>query len=170
MEHRSRVDLIRAFLAQYQDLTRHFARRLGSAARAADAVQDTYLRLLERSLPPVRDPRAYLRVVARNVAFDHAARDRREWSVLGTPAEMADPPSPEPLPDAVLHHRRRLERLAEALNELPSACRTAFILNRMEGMDHASIAGRLGLSRSMVEKHIMRALAHCRDRLRDSDI
>ena len=29
------------------------------------------------------------------------------------------------------------------------------------------IAARLGISKSMVEKHVMKALAHCRDRMRD---
>lgn len=169
MENRSRAELIRALLAQYESLTRHLARRLGSAAHAADAVQDTYLRLMEQRLPAVRDPQSYLRVVARNVAYDHATRDRRHGSRAETPDELPDLPSADPLPDAVLHHRRRLERLAEALNDLPPACRTAFILNRMEGMDHAGIAERLGVSRSMVEKHIARALSHCRDRLRENE-
>ena len=169
MENHSRTELIRVLLAHYESLIRHFARRFGSTARAADAVQDTYLRLLEHRLSVVRDPQAYLRIVARNVAYDHATRHRRHSSRHEATSEFPDLPSADPLPDAVLHHRRRLERLAAALNDLPSACRTAFILNRMEGMDHAGIAERLGVSRSMVEKHIARALAHCRDRLREGE-
>jgi DNA-directed RNA polymerase specialized sigma24 family protein len=40
-----------------------------------------------------------------------------------------------------------------------------FLLHKFEGLSHADIATRLGISKNMVEKHIIKALAHCRDRL-----
>jgi DNA-directed RNA polymerase specialized sigma24 family protein len=38
-----------------------------------------------------------------------------------------------------------------------------FILSRLHGMANGEIAARLGISRNMVEKHIIKALIHCRN-------
>ncbi len=35
-------------------------------------------------------------------------------------------------------------------------------MNKLEGYSHPEIAERLGISISMVEKHMVRALLHCR--------
>jgi RNA polymerase sigma-70 factor (ECF subfamily) len=40
-------------------------------------------------------------------------------------------------------------------------------MNKIEGRSHREIAEQLGVSISMVEKHIIRALIHCRDLMRD---
>jgi RNA polymerase sigma-70 factor (ECF subfamily) len=42
-------------------------------------------------------------------------------------------------------------------------------MNKIEGRSHREIAERLEISVSMVEKHIMRALVHCRDLRRDDN-
>lgn len=52
-------------------LRRFFLRRLRNAADAADATQETFLRLLS-SAPngPIENPHAYLRRTAGNIAYD----------------------------------------------------------------------------------------------------
>jgi RNA polymerase sigma-70 factor (ECF subfamily) len=70
-------------------------------------------------------------------------------------------------PTSALHHRQRVARLAVLLNELPPACQQALVMNKIEGRKHSEIARALGVSTSMVEKHVMRALLHCRDLMRD---
>lgn len=59
--------------------------------------------------------------------------------------------------------------LQQALDELPVNCRQALLLNRLEGLGHAAIAERLGVSVSMVSKYIMSALLHCARRLEMMD-
>lgn len=56
----------------------------------------------------------------------------------------------------------RLKRVQNALKELPDQCADVLYLSRIEGYSHAEIAGQLGISKSLVEKHIARALNHCR--------
>ncbi|MNF38736.1 putative RNA polymerase sigma factor FecI [compost metagenome] len=69
-------------------------------------------------------------------------------------------------PQASLDHGQRLDMLQRALAELPGPCRDCFMLRKLEGLSHPQIAERLGISRAMVEKHIVNAMKHCRVRLR----
>ena len=59
--------------------------------------------------------------------------------------------------------------LQRALSELPAACRECFLLRKLDGLSHLEIADRLEISRSMVEKHMVRALLHCRSLMRAND-
>jgi len=53
----------------------------------------------------------------------------------------------------------------EVLAELSPRRREALMLHRFEGLSQAQIAERMGVSISMVEKHIAFALLHCKQRL-----
>jgi RNA polymerase sigma-70 factor (ECF subfamily) len=66
-------------------------------------------------------------------------------------------------------HSLRLELLERALAELPAVCRDSFLLRKLDGLTHVQIAERLGISRSLVEKHIVNAMKHCRVRMREWD-
>ena len=72
-------------------------------------------------------------------------------------------------PHASHDHSLRLEMLERALGELPAACRDSFLLRKLDGMTHLQIAERLCISRSLVEKHIVNAMKHCRARMREWD-
>jgi DNA-directed RNA polymerase specialized sigma24 family protein len=45
---------------------------------------------------------------------------------------------------------------------LPPLCRDAFLLNRVEGLTHAEIAGRLGVSVRTIDRFMVRAWNHLR--------
>lgn len=165
MAETDRTSLLDLLVASYGELLRRLTRRLGSPVAAADVAQDTYLRLQRaETLPRVDNPRAYLFRVADNLAADHQRRDaaRRRWTTAG---ELPEQPDERAGPEAALDARQRLEVLRQAIDELPPKCRAVFLMHKLEGLSHAAIAARLGISKSMVEKHVMKALAHCRDRL-----
>jgi len=71
-----------------------------------------------------------------------------------------------PSPHKVLDHGQRLDLLQRALAELPRLCRESFLLRKIDGLSHLEIAGQLGISRALVEKHIVNAMKHCRVRMR----
>ncbi len=52
--------------------------------------------------------------------------------------------------------------MARAIEALPKRCQQVFVLSRLHGHPNGEIAARLGISRNMVEKHIIKALLHCR--------
>ena len=74
-----------------------------------------------------------------------------------------------PSPQNSLAQAQRMELLQRALAELPPLCRESFLLRKLEGMSHPEIAEHLGISRSLVEKHIVNAMKHCRLRMRQWD-
>ncbi|WP_025029827.1 sigma-70 family RNA polymerase sigma factor [Nitratireductor aquibiodomus] len=158
------------FKSQHQELVRFAARLVGGRDGGEEVIQNTYLRLVRRSKQGdvIDYPRAYAYSVARRAAFDFTAERNREWLQRVDFEDTAvDGASTDPTP--LLDRRQRVLKLSVVLNELPEACQRAFILNKIEGHTHREIASRLGISISMVEKHIIRAMIHCRDTLRDDE-
>lgn len=157
--------LIDNFLGLYGELTRQLRRRTGHPERAEDAVQDTYLRLLEvqhEREAQIQDPRAFIHRVAGNLAIDTARREQRIGGD-GPPDETLVDPMPGP--EQRLLAQDRLAQLDRALRELPANARLALLLFRVDGLSHAQIAARLSVSESMVAKYLAQALRHCRSRL-----
>lgn len=162
--------LIASVQEHYADLLRFLARRLGDSDRAADIAHDTVLRLAAGdAAADVQDRRAYLFRVAGNLAIDTLRQNARRAAVVVSDDAVEAVPDPAPLPETALLARERVRRLGAALDALPAKPRQALLLSRMEGLTHAQIAARLGVSESMVAKYIAQALRHCRDRLDPPD-
>lgn len=166
MAESDRSSLLSLLLHHYGEITDYLTRRLGSVSAAQDVAQDAYVRLRDAAtVPEVLNARSYLYRLADNLALDHlratSRRDRREVRVDAAIDRAAEQPDAE----SALEYKQRLALLARAVDDLPPRCREVFLLHKVEGLSHGEIARRLGISRSMVEKHVMKALAHCRDRV-----
>ncbi|WP_278929242.1 RNA polymerase sigma factor [Pseudomonas qingdaonensis] len=135
-------------------------RNVACAERAEDLSQDTFVRLLGREqLPAPREPRAFLAAVARGLLFDHFRRAALEQAYL---AELmlipeAEQPSPEEQ-HLILEDLKAIDRL---LGKLSSKARAAFLYNRLDGMGHAEIAERLGVSVSRVRQYLAQGMRQC---------
>jgi RNA polymerase sigma-70 factor (ECF subfamily) len=68
-------------------------------------------------------------------------------------------------PEAFMQAIQLADSIERALAELPLNCRKVFIWQKLEGLTQLEIAERLGLSKNMVEKYMIRTLRHLRDRL-----
>lgn len=161
----------------FDDLFRRYHRDLGTFAygrlhdreAASDVVQDAFVRYIAHTqaakvVPEA--PRFFLWRIVSNLILDLGRRERR-W---GRPVTLEDAGAHEladaaPSPERQVSAREELRILAHALASLPPHVRAALIMNRVEQMTHAQIATRLGVSPSMVNKYIMRALSHCAVRL-----
>ena len=151
----------------YRELVGFLSARLGNAQAAEDVVHDAYVRVLERaSDTPIEQPRAFLYRTALNLVIDghrrNALRQSEPLEVLDNEERFA-----ACSPHASHHQGQRLEMLERALAELPAACRDSFLLRKLEGLSHVQIAERLCISRSLVEKHIVNAMKHCRVCMRE---
>jgi RNA polymerase sigma-70 factor (ECF subfamily) len=153
----------------YRELVCFLNAKLGNRQVAEDVVHDAYVRVLERSSDtPIEQPRAFLYRTALNLVIDdhrrNALRQAESLEVLDSEERYFTPS-----PHSTLDHGQRLDMLQRALAELAPLCRDSFLLRKIEGMSHPEIAERLGISKALVEKHIVNAMKHCRQRIKQWD-
>lgn len=135
-------------------------RSIACPHRAEDLSQDTFVRLLGRErLDTPREPRAFLLAIAKGLLFDHFRRAALEQAYLSELALLpeAEQPSPEAA-QAILEDLKAIDAL---LGTLSSKARTAFLLNRLDGLGHAEIALQLGVSVSRVRQYLAQATRQC---------
>lgn len=164
-------DFDRLFRLYHRDLGAFAYGRLRDSEASSDVVQDAFVRYIAhmrsaRVAPEA--PRFFLWRIASNLILDLGRRERRRGrtaSLDDVAAELADP---APSAEHQLSAREEYRIFVQALGELPKNQRLALVLNRVEQMTHAEIARRLGVSPSMVNKYIMRALSHCAIRLMEA--
>jgi RNA polymerase sigma factor (sigma-70 family) len=143
----------------------------GSADDAADATQETFLRVLERL--PSLDARAlnfgsYLLTAARHASYDAIARRKRATPAAEIP-ESAVPVAagdeldgPEPSALRTVHQ----EQIRAANEELPPRQREALALRELEDLSYDEVADIMGMNRNSVAQLISRARINLRDGLR----
>lgn len=96
------------------------------------------------------------------VWFGHRDDGEEQYDpVAAAPDPAARAPSEE------LQAEEALERLEEALGDLPARQREAFMLRTFEGLDVAGTAAAMGVSQGSVKTHYSRAVHSLRDRLGD---
>lgn len=146
-------------------LRRFFLRRLRNAADAADATQETFLRLLSAAPGgPIENPRAYLRRTAGNIAYDEQHRRHRRAQVecqITDEQAVLNIASDAPSPETQIIDRQRVAVFEQALLGLPERARTVLLLNRNEGWTYPAIAQHLGVSANTVYNDAKLAMAHC---------
>lgn len=152
-------------VSRYNEFKVRLARRLGSAELAAEALQDTWLRLDRPGQPgQVQKPDAYLFRVALNVAADRRQSESRRLALSEIEA-LRHIDDDELDPERIVASRSEIEALGAALDELSPRCRAIFLAARLNELPHRVIAQRHGISTRMVEREIRRAVQHCGDRL-----
>jgi RNA polymerase sigma factor (sigma-70 family) len=154
------------FRPYYDELLGFLTAKLGCREQAADMVQDTYVRILSLKHPhAIVQPRAFLYKTAINLTVDEFRRQRlrNRWSAALESIEELQSDAPDQ--EAVVESKERLDLLRQAIHELPPKCRHVFLLHKFMDLRHAEIAERLGISKNMVEKHVIKGLAYCRKRV-----
>ncbi len=164
------LDLLRKTLvASYDDLAARLTRVVGSRHAAEEALQDTWLRL-ERSgsVGEVRNARGYLLRMALNIARDRRRSESRLASAESIEAilGLADD---TPGPAHVVEFRSELDALKAALAELPLRRRQIFLAAWSEGLPHAAIAQRFGLTPRMINIELAKAREYCALRLKQPE-
>lgn len=147
------------------ELVAFLQRRGQSLEDAEDIVQETFARFHRAGHEMGRiDARPLLFAIAKNLLKDHWKQANRErartlrYDADDATAAWESAPSEDPAPDRRSIARQDLAGVAEAIRGLPPRCRDAFLLHRFEDLSYRQIADRLGVSVSMVEKHLAEAL------------
>lgn len=155
-----------AFKNHQKDLINFSERIVYCREIAEDICQESYIVLLrEAQKQQIDNPRRYLFRVARNFAFDHLKHKKVTDNYL----QSLDPTITAPMESLSTEQQASDDQIWEILrkviDELPPRCRKVFILHKIHGLSYLEITQTLEISESGVEKHMMKALAHCRKRL-----
>ncbi|KQQ54187.1 RNA polymerase subunit sigma [Pseudomonas sp. Leaf127] len=159
--HNPRSEIVGALYRDHRGWLLGWLRRnVACPQRAEDLSQDTFVRLLGRSeLKAPQQPRAFLAAVARGLLFDHFRRAALEQAWLDELAHL--PPAEHPSPQDQHLILEDLKAIDAMLARLSSKARAAFLYNRLDGLNHAEIAERLGVSVSRVRQYLAQAMRQC---------
>lgn len=150
----------------HRELLNFLTRQVKDRDTAADLAQESYVRVLsaQSSGHTVMDPRALLYRTARNLIIDqHRRNEVRRHEDLGAIPEEQHPPAPLHLqPEEAMASAQVIRAYVATIEALPPRCREAFVLHVFDELSHAQIAQHMGISVSMVEKHMVRGMVACK--------
>ena len=168
MSDADRTALRQFLVVNYGSLSQRLTRRLGSPDAAAEALQETYLRLEKASiLTPVRNPIHYLLQIALNIAADRRRAETRRMTTteIDTLLNFADD---APDPCRVAEARSELRALQRVIDEMPDRRRAIFRAVLLEKVPRREIAKRFGISIRTVDIEVQRALEYGARRLQEN--
>src|ERR1700688_4531717 len=148
----SRTEIFTKLFAESREaLHRYILRFVGSSETAKEIVQEAFLRTY-RQRESVTTLRAFLFSTARNLAANEY-RHRRvvERDARGHGGDSRMKTERESLEWEMLRDERN-RLIQEAIDRLPTQCRSAFTLRVFHEYSYKEGAGRLGISGKTVEK------------------
>ena len=162
--------ILKAFLENEKALKRFLARFSSAAHKVDDYAQETFLKGFAAEIrAPIKEPKAYLFKIARNVVLSDARKHKRSPSAYleetSDVTQILD--EDQALTEEWLDGRRKLALFAKAIAHLSPQCRKAFLLRRVDGLQYKQIANRMDISVSAVEKHVSKGLLKCNRYLRE---
>jgi RNA polymerase sigma factor (sigma-70 family) len=155
-----------------QQLRRYLLMRVRNAADVPDIAQEVYLRMMRvPNVESVRSPEAYLFTVAQHVVQQHTLKQSAAPPSADL-ARMLTERQTVPYSDPALevHADQCLHQLQGGLDALSPKVRATFLLSRRDGLSFDEIALRLGTTRHMVKKYLMKALTKLRHGLEQAEM
>jgi len=139
-------------------------KRVQNEDEAWDIVHEAMARLTRHQQHGAADNlRALWYRIAGNLVIDQSRRSSVRSAWLQEQQQLEQPV--QHAPETQLAAHQQLQILQQVVDELPPKCREVFILRKFRDYDQQQIADELAISRRMVEKHLQKAMQHCRTRL-----
>jgi len=149
------------------ELRRYLRKRLSTPEDLDDIIQELYVRIARYPNPEaILNTQAFVMTIAANLLRDRFSSTTRRDLRLGTSFQELEVPCARPSPERQLESQQTLALVLEALTDLAPKSRDALILHRFRDLTYPEIAKLMGLSTSMVQKHINRALVHLTRKLK----
>jgi len=153
------------FHSNYRQLCAASWRIIQDKAAAEDIVQDVFCKIWEKkeSLIITGSLKSYLFKSTINHSLNYIKKARNSEAreeLFSSETEAAVNTT-----EYTLTLKETSRQVETALNLLPAACRTVFILSRYEHYSYKEIAGELDISIKTVESQMTKALKHLRKQL-----
>ena len=145
-------------------LSRLINRIVSNPATAEDLVQDTFVNVIGAQSREIRDDKAYLSRIARNLAVDQKRRERRFVDLKEEDFFALVDPSPSP--QVIAADRQALLITMQAMSELPERTRKALEMHRLGDHTLVQIGKMLGISTSLAGRLVLDGYRIVHERLR----
>src|SRR3954464_8427605 len=157
----------------FEDLYERYHRRIHAYVhgmvkdhqRAEDVTQEVFMSAVRRMRATERPIafKPWIYEIAKNACIDQFRRSKRAEEVSFdaddglAPADYGRLVSAEPVPDAALLAKQKLDDLCGAFGGLSDAHHEILVLRELEGLSYREIGERMGMSRPAVESTLFRA-------------
>ena len=149
--------IVRQLLPLKDKLYRFALRILGDEIDAEDVVQETYVKVWQKSeqLQGIENKEAWCMTVTRNLAIDKIrGRKKAMSSDIDGYHFISDQ---NPTPDKLMENQQSLDLVMIKLNALPEQQREIIHLRDIEGYTYKEIASMTGYSEEQVKVNLFRA-------------
>lgn len=157
-------NILKTFLENEAAIKRFLVRFSSTTNNVDDYAQETFLRgFAAETRTTIKEPKAFLFKIAKNVALTDARKTKRSPSGYLEEIEDVTQLLDEQRTSAEewIDGRKKLSLFAIAVAHLSPQCRKAFLLRRVDGLAYKQIANRMGITVSGVEKHVTNGLLKC---------
>ncbi len=133
--------------------------KCGDKEQAEDVMQEAFIKLWHNCKKVLFEKaKGFLCTVANNLFLNQVARQKVRLQYTRLPHSTKNVESP----DFVMEEKEFLDKLQNAIAELPDGQREVFLLNRIDKKTYKEIAEMLGISVKAVEKRMHNALKKMR--------
>ncbi|MBW2366403.1 MAG: sigma-70 family RNA polymerase sigma factor [Deltaproteobacteria bacterium] len=147
--YRKHNSSLRAFISQ----------KLNSNEEIDDVIQEVYYRLIRHPrLNELELSFSLLCKIAANIIIDCCRKEKVRAINTRVSFDELEIKSPMPSPEQMLNSKEGIAIIRDAIQRLDKKSRQAIILHRFKGMTYKKIGKEMGISISMVRKHIVKAL------------
>jgi RNA polymerase sigma factor (sigma-70 family) len=127
----------------------------------ADLLQETFERLQRHGeRVDLARARSLLFTIARNLIIDRARH--RKVSEVDQGVDVETLLDPLPNLEQQIIDQQAISQLNRVIETLPLQCRRVFVMRKIHQLSQKSIAEKLGISVSTVEKHVAAGMKQCR--------
>ena len=127
-----------------------------------DIVQETFIKSYEADLKQeIKYERTYMLRTARNLAINHVSRASERSNVSMEECNELDSSLMGAHLETLFESKERFFHFCRATDMLSNEVKRVFVLKKVYGLSQKEIASHLGISESMVEKHVAKGLQKC---------
>lgn len=147
------------FLPFEAELRRQLRRVCAGPAEIDDVIQEAYYKVLTMAdLEHVRQPKAFLLTMARNIVLMRMRRDAIVHIEAVANLEDLNIEDSAATPERLVMARAELKWVLGLMANLPGRCRDIFHARRIDGLSQQETARSFGISESVVEKETVKGI------------